>query len=108
MKEVVPTILLPLSTTILHRALEILRAIMKHNFIPSILVVAGGVMSLHYSTIIRSNGCPTIIANGPSQTGKSTAMNVALSIMGTFMQFCTYCILMRIFFFPRSPKRSNL
>ena len=87
MKEVIPTIILPLSTTILHRAVELLHAIMKHNFIPAILMVAGGVMALHYSTIIQSNGCPTIIANGPSQTGKSTAMNVALSVMGTLLQF---------------------
>ena len=56
---------------------------MKHNFIPSILIVA--VEQWHYA-IIQSSGCPTIIANGASQTGKSTAttaMNVALSIMDT-------------------------
>lgn len=58
MKEVVPTILLPLSTTILHRAVELLRAIMRHNFIPAILMVAGSVMSLHYSTHHTINWLP--------------------------------------------------
>ena len=61
------------------KVVELLRAIMKHNFLPAILIVAGGVM---YSTIIQSSGCPIIIANGPSQTKKSTSMNVVLPIMG--------------------------
>ena len=84
LKEVLPTILTPLGTTILARVIELLRTVLKHNFILGILMVAGGVMALHYSTIIQCSGCPTVIANGVSQTGKSTALAVALSIMGTF------------------------
>lgn len=41
-------------------------------------------MSLHYSSI---TGCPTITAKGASQTGKSTAMKVALSIMGKIISY---------------------
>ena len=83
MKEVVPTIHLPLKTAILQRAVELLRIIMKHNFAPSILMVAGALMSLHYSSLIlNSTGCPTVVALGPSQSGKSTALRVALSIIG--------------------------
>lgn len=82
MKEVLPRVTVPLNTYSLHRAVQLLRAIMKHNFIPSLLVVAGGVLALHYSTIIESSGCPVIVANGPAQTGKTTAIKVALSLMG--------------------------
>ena len=90
MKEVLPTILLPLKTAILHRAVELLRVIMKHNFVPSILMVAGAVMTLHYSSLVRQpTGCPTIVAVGPSQSGKSTALRVALSIVGMFTQMKT-------------------
>ena len=59
--------------------------IMKHNFIPSILILASGMMALHYSTIIQSSECPTTIANGASHTGKSTTMNVVLSITGMLL-----------------------
>ena len=45
-------------------------------------MVAGGVMSLHYSAIVQFNGCPIILANGPAQTGKTTAIRVALSLIG--------------------------
>ena len=86
LKEVLPTIVFPLSTTALCRVMELLQHIMKHNFIPAILIIASGVMALHYSTIIQSSGCPIPVANGPSQTGKSTAMTVALSIMGKLVQ----------------------
>ena len=87
LKEVLPTICLPLNTTILHRAVKLLQAIMKHNFIASTLMVAGAVMTLHYSSLVQhSTGCPTIVAVGPSQSGKSTALRVALSIVGMLTQ----------------------
>lgn len=61
----------------------LLHQIMKHNFIPSLLILASGVMALHYSTIIQLFECPTTIAH----TGKSTTMNVVLSIMGMLLSF---------------------
>ena len=43
LKEVLPTVVVPLSAGVLHQALQLLRKIMKHNFIPAILIMAGGV-----------------------------------------------------------------
>lgn len=40
-------------------------------------------MSLHYSTITKEyGGCPIVIAVGPSETGKTTALTAALSLSG--------------------------
>lgn len=82
--EVLPTIQTPLSTTVLHELVTVLHTIMRHNFIASILMIGGAVMSLHYRTILESTsyGCPTIIAQGPCQTGKSTSIAIALSLFG--------------------------
>lgn len=56
---------------------------MKHNFISSLFVIAGAMTALHYNAVIRVNpGCPMIIASGPPETGKSTAIKVALSLTG--------------------------
>ena len=38
------------------------------------------------SLVQHSTGCPTIVAVGPSQSGKSTALRVALSIVGMLTQ----------------------
>ena len=56
---------------------------MKHNFYSSLLVVAEGVMEFHYTTWQKTGGCPVVIAYGPSETGKSTAISVALSLLGS-------------------------
>ena len=61
---------------------------MKHNFHAALLILAGSVMTMHYSSIISHfPGCPTIVAEGHAETGKSTAMSVALSITGKTFQF---------------------
>ena len=40
-------------------------------------------MALHYTTIAKMfKGCPTIVAVGPADTVKSTAIAAALSIAG--------------------------
>ena len=85
LKEVVPNVCTPLTPSVLHEVITSLKAIMKHNFIPSLLVVAGGIVALHYSSIIQLSGCPTIVAFGPSQTGKTTAIRVALAISGKYV-----------------------
>ena len=82
LKEVVPNVCTPLTPSVLHEVITSLKAIMKHNFSSSLLVVAGGIVALHYSSIIQLSGCPTIVAFGPSETGKTTAIRVALAISG--------------------------
>ena len=73
-----------LNTLTLQRTLPLIRIVLKHNFVSGLLVVAGCVMSLHYCVVISLNsGCPMIIATGESETGKSTAIKVAIFLTGT-------------------------
>ena len=82
-QDVVPAIHTPLSTSVLSRLLSLMRLSMKHNYISALLVLAGGVMALHYSTITTLfAGCPVVVALGPAETGKTTALKAALSITG--------------------------
>ena len=82
-QDLVPKISTPLSTTILKEVIGLLRTILKHNFFSSVLVVAGGIMALHYITITQMcKGCPTIIAVGQPETGKTTALTCAVAITG--------------------------
>lgn len=81
--DLLPSVVTPLSTDCLSRLVNILEVTMRHNFLSSLLIVAGGVMSLHYCTITKEHGgCPIVIAVGPSETGKTTALTAALSITG--------------------------
>ena len=81
--ELLPTIHTPLSIDVLSRLLNVLEVVMKHNFFSAVLVVAGGVLSLHYSTIVKEHiGCLVVVAFGPSETGKTTALTAALSLSG--------------------------
>ena len=52
---------------------------MQHNFFPAMVMSAGAVLALHYPTVAA---CPVVVAEGPSQTGKSTSILVTLSIFG--------------------------
>ena len=48
-----------------------------------ILVIAGGVMALHYKTLTKLYaGCTIVVCLGPSETGKTTAIKAALSLTG--------------------------
>ena len=70
----------------------------EHKFIPSILVMAGSVVTLHYcSLILQPTGFPTIVAYGPSQTGKSTPQKTALSIK-------VYALIAECFFYMFFPQ----
>ena len=83
MQRLLPTISLPLTTTSLSKVVALLKITMQHNFYASLLMMAGCIMSLHYKSIVnRFNGCPSIVAEGPSETGKSTALKVALTLTG--------------------------
>ena len=56
-----------------------LETICKHNFYTAIVMTAGAMMAFHYSTIKDLyGGCPIVVAMGPSETGKSTAVRASL------------------------------
>ena len=81
--DIYPKITLPLGTASLQQLMSLLKIVLKHNFINALLVIAGGVMATHYSAVIRVNsGCYMLIASGPSETGKSTAIRSALALTG--------------------------
>ena len=89
-EEVLPVLLAPFrpDTSFLHTLVEDIR---EHNFFPSLLMAGGSVLALHYSTILQSGGCPIVVAQGCSETGKSTALRVGLSLFGMFwIIHCTH------------------
>ena len=69
-------------TSVLCTIVKNMRVIMQHNFFPAILMAGGAIMALHYSSVIQAGGCPIVIANGGCETGKSTAIRLALSLFG--------------------------
>lgn len=86
--DIYPHIITPLTTSTLQEILPQLKVVMKHNFISALLVLAGSVMALHYKSIIRLNsGCPMVIAAGESETGKSTAIKVAVALTGICYEY---------------------
>lgn len=77
-------------TQALKQAIPLMKIVLKHNFVSGLLVMAGCVMSLHYSAIIKLNsGCPMMVATGKSETGKSTAIKTAMSLTGVVTNICT-------------------
>ena len=65
-----------------------LQEVMVHNFFPAQIMAAGAILALHYVTIAKTVGCPVVLAAGPSQTGKSTSLIVALALLGIRMVVC--------------------
>lgn len=57
---------------------------MGKNFQPSLLVIGGLVMAVHYDQLmnIYGDGVPLIMAYGYPVTGKSTAVDAAMAIIG--------------------------
>ena len=56
---------------------------MGHNFYPAILAFWTGVMALHYAQLINKRGsCHISVLHGMSQTGKTTALQLALALFG--------------------------
>ena len=81
--DVIPYITLPLSTRCLVEFVTHIQACLKHNFIPSLLVISGTIMSFHYQQIVDTyGGCSLTIASGPPATGKTTAIKAGLSLCG--------------------------
>ena len=54
---------------------------MQHNFLPSLLMLGGMVASFHYYSM-KSGSCPIVIAVGELETGKSTVIRIAMSLVG--------------------------
>ena len=54
--DIIPKIILPLSTDSLGELVSQLEGCLKHYFIPSLLVVAGTIMSFHYQQIVATYG----------------------------------------------------
>jgi hypothetical protein len=78
-----PIIRQPLSTEDLYGLLVCMKKCFKHNFIPSIMTLAGGLLALNYEAILESyEGCPVPYVYGPSQTGKTQACKTALALLG--------------------------
>ena len=78
---------LPLSTDCLGSLLNQLLCITKHNFFPSLLLIGGCAMALHYTTIKDKLGfCPIPIGFGNPGTGKTTALKCGLAMMGILPQ----------------------
>lgn len=60
-----------------------LEIILKHNFLPGLIVVSGVIIAFHFSTVKEMfGGCPITVAIGESETGKSTMIKAALSLFG--------------------------
>ena len=90
--DLLPIIQLPLSTSPVGRLLSLCRIALKHNYISSLLVIAGGVLALHYKTLTKVYaGCPVVVCVGPSETGKSTAIKAALSLFGMCFNSLVNC-----------------
>ena len=70
----------------LYRVIDSMELIMQHNFHASILMLGGKIVGFHYNSL--NEGCPIMVAEGESQTGKSTDMRIALSLAGMFAQSC--------------------
>lgn len=81
--DISPTIPVPLSIDPLAELITTLEVLCKHNFLPTLTVIAGAIMTFHYATIKDIfGGCPITVAMGDSETGKSTALKAALSLFG--------------------------
>lgn len=82
MADTIPMIVLPLTSRPLEKFVRLLQCF-KHNALSSLLTVAGSVMAFHYEQVRSTwSGCPVTVAFGPPETGKSTAIVMALSLMG--------------------------
>lgn len=82
-EDISPHISTPLTVDRLKDLVLTIENISKHNFIPTIMMIAGTLVSFHYETIVDTyGGCPITVAIGESETGKSTAIRAGLSLFG--------------------------
>ena len=70
-QDIIPVFYTPLSSDALRGLLSLMRLALRHNYSSALLVVAGGVMALHYTTITAMfGGCPVVVALDPAEAGK--------------------------------------
>jgi len=75
---------LPLSTTPLYEALQLLRQMMGFNFIPSVFTLAAVPINIHFEYFQKKfNICPVIVLVGHPQSGKTTSLRVAAALTGS-------------------------
>ena len=65
---------------------------MGENFVPALLVLGGMGLALHYEQLVALyDGAPPILACGPSVSGKSLAVQIAMSLIGEETSIGGYC-----------------
>uniref|UniRef100_A0A1X7VKQ8 Uncharacterized protein n=1 Tax=Amphimedon queenslandica TaxID=400682 RepID=A0A1X7VKQ8_AMPQE len=62
--------------SIVKRLFDVKRHVFQHNYHAACILVSSMILMLHYSFVIS---CAIVAAYGPSKTGKSTALKIALS-----------------------------
>ena len=68
----------------LDNTLSSLKEAVDNNYVSAFFLIASAGMSMHYECIQEVYGmCPTVVAIGPKNTGKSTAAKTTLSLIGT-------------------------
>ena len=69
--------------TAMDTLLKVLKVTVKDNFIPAFIYLGGAAMASHYETIFQVQSmCPTPVAIGSKNTGKTTAANMAPGMLG--------------------------
>lgn len=67
----------------LREIINIQNQYMGENFVPALLVLGGMGLALHYEQLVALyDGAPPILACGPSVSGKSLAVQIAMSLIG--------------------------
>ena len=76
-------VIIPLQSNVLVQFVQLLQSCLAHNFTAGLLVVSGMIMSFHYALVRELyGGCSIPVAMGLSETGKSTAIKMALGLFG--------------------------
>ena len=74
---------LPLTTAPLQPLLSVLEERLRHNFYPALLLLGSATLILHYQEFIEKiRYCPIPLAFGTSGTGKTTALECAMALVG--------------------------
>ena len=62
---------------------EVQHECLGHNFLPSLLVLGGLGLAVHYEELPKTvDGVPLIIVNGAPVSGKTKAVEAAMAIVG--------------------------
>ena len=70
--------------TVFDESLKALKKAINNNYVPGFMLLGSAVMGMHYENIQSVYGmCPTPIAVGPKNTGKSTVARYFLASCGT-------------------------